>query len=89
MPTVWGHIEAVVNPRKAPPSLVVRTTTPLGTHRTECTVEADTIIRKGFEQLGLDDLHAGEFVVVTVDETSPWLRTKRVDVVIFQQGKSA
>ena len=85
MPVIWGHVESVVNRRNVPPSVVVKTRTPLGTYRTECVVGAHTGMARGFERLSVEEiLRPGEFVVATLREHAGWLEAERIDVIIFQ-----
>jgi len=84
MPTIWGHVESVVNQPKSPPSLVLNMRTPLGTRRTKCIVGVDTVILKDFERLNLNEIRPGDFVVATLAEYSGLLEAERIEVVIFQ-----
>jgi hypothetical protein len=85
MSAIWGHVESVVNQPECPPSLVLTTRTPLGAHRTECIVGVGARISKGFEQLNLDEIRPGDFVVATLAEHSGWLETERIEVITFRK----
>jgi hypothetical protein len=82
MTAIWGHVESVVYPPKYPPSLVLNTRIPLGTRRTECVVGVDTKILKGCEQLNLDEIRPGDFVMATLALHSGWLETERIEVIV-------
>lgn len=81
---IWGHVEAVVNRPKSPPSLVLATRIPLGARCTECIVGLGARILKGLERLNLDEIRPGDFVVATLAEHSGWLETERIEVIIFR-----
>ncbi len=83
MPTIWGQVESVVNHPQSTPNLVLITRTPVGTRRTQCLIEAETVIEKGFQRLAPSELHGGEFVVVALGEHSGRLQTERIDVIVF------
>jgi hypothetical protein len=83
MPIIWGDIESIVNRRNIPPSLVVKTRTPLGTCRIECVVGENAKMAKGFKRLSLEDIRPGEFVVATLREYDGWLEAERIDVIVF------
>ena len=83
MSIIWGHIESIANRRNIPPSLVVKTRTPLGTCRFECVVGPNAKMAKGSERLGLEDIRPGEFVVATLKEHVGWPEAERIDVILF------
>jgi hypothetical protein len=83
MSVIWGHIESIVNRRDIPPSLVVKTRTPLDTYCIECVVGKNTKMARGFERLSLEDIRPGEFVVAILREHDGWLEAERIDVTVF------
>lgn len=83
MPIIWGHIESIVNRQNIPPSLVIKTRTPLGTCRIGCVIGANAKMAKGSERLSVEDIRPGEFVVATLKEHVGWLEAERIDVVLF------
>jgi hypothetical protein len=84
MPTIWGHVESVVNQPTSPLSLVLSTRAILGTRRTECIVGVGVRILKGVERMNLDDIRPGDFVVATITEHAGWLEAERIEVIIFR-----
>ncbi|MEK7350307.1 MAG: hypothetical protein AAB177_05495 [Nitrospirota bacterium] len=84
MPTIWGHVESVVNQPKSPSSLVLSTRTTFGTRRTKCIVGVGVRILKGVERLTLDEIRPGDFVIATITEHSDRLETERIEVIVFR-----
>jgi hypothetical protein len=82
MAVICGHVVSVVNQPKYPPILVLNTRTPLGTRRNECVVGEDTKILKGLEQLNLDEIRPGDFVMASLALHSGWLETERIEVIV-------
>jgi hypothetical protein len=84
MSAIWGHVESVVDQPECPPSLVLNTRTSVVARRTECIVGVGARILKGFEQLSLDEIRPGDFVVATLAEHSGWLETERIEAITFR-----
>ncbi|MEO8046122.1 MAG: hypothetical protein ABI684_02455 [Nitrospirota bacterium] len=84
MPTIWGHVESVVNQSKSPPSLVLSKRTTFGTRRTECIVGVGVSILKGYERLSFDEIRSGDFVIATIMEHAGWLEAERIEVIEFR-----
>lgn len=82
MTAIWGHVVSVVNQPNYPPILVLNTRTPLGTLRAECVVGEDTKLLKGLEQLNLDEIRPGDFVMASFVLHSGWLVTERIEVIV-------
>ena len=81
MPTIWGHVESIVNQPKSPPRLVLSTRTTFGTRRSKCIVGVGVRILRGGERLTLDEIRPGDFVVATITEHSDWLETQSIEIV--------
>ena len=81
MPTIWGHVESVVNQPTSPPSLVLSKRTTFGTRRTECIVGVGVSILKGYERLSFDEIRSGDFVIATSMEHAGWLEAERIEVI--------
>lgn len=84
MPTIWGHVESVVNQPESPPSLVLSKRTTFGTRHTKCIVGTGVRILKGVEALSLDEIRSGDFVIATITEHADWLEAERIEVIEFR-----
>ncbi|THJ25341.1 MAG: hypothetical protein CAF45_001325 [Nitrospira sp. CG24E] len=85
MSVIWGHVELVVNRSETLPILILNTRISLGIRHTQCNVGVGARILKGFERVNLDQIHRGDFVVVTLAEHTGCLEAERIEVIIFQK----